>query len=136
MPSIFANPLVSSSGDIAALEVRMDDAEDRITTLEAGGVTPVPTYLAFSDSPYTVLNTDTFLVCDCTNGPITINLLAVASATELVVTKSDATSSAVVMDGNGSQTLDEDLTFSLTTRNATVRLIPEVSNNKYLIAAD
>lgn len=136
MPSILANPLVSSSGDVSALEVRVTDVEDRVTVLEGGGVTPVPTYLAFSDSPYTVLSTDTFLVCDCTDGAITLNLITVASAGELAVTKSDASSNAVVMDGFGTERLDDDLTFSLVTKDATVRLIPEASNSKYLIAAD
>lgn len=135
MPSILANPLVSSGGDISALEVRMTDAEDRITVLEAGGVTPTPTYLTFSDSPYTVLSSDTFLVCNCTGGAITVNLRAVATAGTLVVTKSDASGNAVILDGNGSETVDEDLTFLLTTRNAELRLIPEPSNNKYLIDA-
>lgn len=133
MPSIFANPLVSSSGDVAALETRMTSAEGRITTLEAGGITPTPTYLTFSDSPYTVLASDTFLVCDCTGGPITVNLRAVASAGTLVVTKSDASGNAVVLDGHGTETLDQDLTFSLTARNSDLRLIPEPANNKYLI---
>ena len=71
-----------------------------------------------ADSPYTVLSTDYTIICDCTDGAITVNLPAVASnlGRVLNIKKIDATGNAVTADGNGSETIDDALTAVISGR--------------------
>ncbi len=82
-------------------------------TAGGGGSPAAVKTITNADSPYTQLATDETLVCDCTDGPITVNLLAVASANgDLWVSKSDNTSNAVTLDAYGAETIAGSGTYS------------------------
>ena len=82
----------SSSNVVAAME---------------GGVRGVRT-IDDTDSPYTVVATDSVLVCDTTGGAITVNLPAAADVPgqQLTVKKVSGGVNAVTLDGNGAEEID------------------------------
>ncbi len=64
-----------------------------------------------TDSPYDVLVTDYSIMCDCTNGAVTVNLPAAASFTNRIINigKTDSSSNAVTIDPNGSELINNEL---------------------------
>lgn len=82
---------------------------------------------------YTVVESDRdkVILVDATSGAITISLLAAATAGNgfrLVVKKVDNSSNAVIVDGNGSETIDGATTSSMSTQYDSINLICNGSN--------
>jgi hypothetical protein len=76
------------------------------------------------DSPYTVLATDETILCDCTGGAITVNLIASATAInqQFHVKKIDGTSNTLTVDGSGAETIDGDTTYVLGVKYESITL--------------
>lgn len=81
--------------------------------------------ILFAASPYTVLVEDEYVECNAVGGVITNNLPALATVLGLSFTfaKTDATANAVVLDGNGAETINGALTFSLLAQNDVVTIL-------------
>jgi hypothetical protein len=83
---------------------------------QGGGVSPGSGgMVVVTTTPYNVTPSDTYLLVDCTIGPITINLLPIASrqATLLTIKKIDATVNPVIMDGFAGEFIDGSPTRNL-----------------------
>jgi hypothetical protein len=65
-----------------------------------------------NDSPYLVTVNDAFLPVDASTGSVTIALKPVAEARgkRLTIKKIDSSNNTVTVDGNGSETIDDELT--------------------------
>lgn len=77
------------------------------------------------------------IYCDATSAAFTVTLLAAATAADgftFAIKKTDGSAHAVTIDGNASETIDGDLTYSLANENDSVLLVCDGSNWK--IAAD
>jgi len=66
----------------------------------------------------TVATTDAILIADAAAATVTVNLPAAADSLGrmLVVKKIDSSGNYVVLDGNGSETIDDETTQSITTQ--------------------
>jgi hypothetical protein len=86
---------------------------------------PTRTALTFSSSPYTVLAADSFITVDATSGVTVVNLPATTGARHvLIIKKTDASTNAVSITPNGSDTIDLNAgVFSLNQQNATIWLL-------------
>jgi hypothetical protein len=89
-------------------------------------------FLTNADSPYTASNSDRgkLLAVDCSGGNVTINLPSIAgldltSAFVLGVKKTDATGNSVVLDADGTDTVDGGATKSISVTDAGTTLIPD-----------
>jgi len=92
----------------------------------AGDVTTI----VFGQTPYTVLDTDRTILCDCTGGAIQVDLIAAASAPNrmLSVKKIDSSENAVTIDANSTEEIDGELTEVLATQFASVSLETDASD--------
>lgn len=82
---------------------------------------------------YTVLAGDRnkIILCDATSAAFTVTLLAAATAGDgftLTIKKTDATTNAVTIDGNASETIDGALTAGLATQYTSMTIISDGSN--------
>lgn len=76
-----------------------------------------------TDSPYTVLSTDTTIIADTSAGNITINLQAISGQDGRVLQiKHIAASNTTTIDGNASETIDGSTTIALSTQYESVIL--------------
>jgi hypothetical protein len=79
-------------------------------------------------SPYTVLATDSVIVCDATSGAVVINLpAATGTGREITVKKTDSTSNACTPTRAGSDLIDGATTYSLTVQYAASKVIDQAS---------
>jgi len=96
--------------------------------------------IVFSDSPYTVTDLDHILLCDCTNGEITLNLPVVASrqGKPYVIIKTDTTTNAIVLDGSTTEPVGGQLTQKITNPHQGVMIYAEslVATGWQMIAWD
>lgn len=79
---------------------------------------------------YTVLTTDQVNFGDATSGAFTYTLPTAVgnSGLELFFKKTDSSTNAITLDGNGSETIDGALTIKLHTKNQFVKLVSNNSN--------
>ncbi len=82
---------------------------------------------------YTVVAADrnSTILVDATAGNLTMTLLAAATATngfEITFKKTDASANTVILDGNGSETLDGSATYTITDQNECVTFVCDGSN--------
>jgi len=85
---------------------------------------------AISSSPYTVLAADSYITCDATTGPITINLpAATGSGREISVKKIDSTANACTPTRAGSDTIDGATSYSLTVQYAASKVVDQASGS-------
>jgi len=100
-----------------------------------GGGPVVPTNISFSNSPYTVLSTDTFLAVDTAGGAVVIDLVAAASRS-LPITIKDMTGHAntnpMSIVPNGAETIDGLSPYSVGSDFGGVQLIPQTGG--YMVA--
>ena len=91
--------------------------------------------IANADSPYTQVDTDQTLVADCSDGGITVNLLALASATgDLFVSRSDASSNTLTLNASGAETIMGAGTFSgISDQYASIILRPDSARGVWLV---
>jgi hypothetical protein len=89
-----------------------DEQVDAASALSATTLTEIDD----SDSPYTVLSTDTLIVVDASGGAVQINLPAVASSTgRTLVVKDDGSAGTnnITIEGSGAETVDGALNMVL-----------------------
>lgn len=100
------------------------DASKGLTTTPQGSFVAIVTKV-FADSPYTVVSTNEVVLCDTTNGAITVNLPAAASNTgrRLIVKKIDSALNNVTIDASGAELIDGVTTQTLTTQWASLTLV-------------
>lgn len=74
---------------------------------------------------YTLVTTDRVLIVDASSSNITVTLPAAASSPGFTynIKKSDATSNTVIVDGNGSETIDGGTTAVITTQYETIQVV-------------
>lgn len=111
--------------------MRPGKAKGPSTNSGTGGAPPVvPSYIigtskrvTFADSPYTVLATDTSLLCDTTGGSIVLQLPALAVLGDrLIFAKMDIGANAVSILPNGAETIDGFASYSISILNESVAL--------------
>lgn len=97
-------------------------------TLDGGIYTPV-TSIDDTDSPYTVLATDSVIIADATSGAITVNLPAVSGTDgrTIRVKKIDSSANAVTLDGNSSETIDDATTRVLSSQYDSITIVSDDS---------
>ena len=81
---------------------------------EGGRIAP-PTSIDNTDSPYTALASDHIILCNTTAGDITINLPAGVTGT--IYTIKNTGTGTLTIDGNGAETIEEELTQTISTLN-------------------
>lgn len=83
-----------------------------------------------SSTPYSAAITDGYILVDASGSAITVNLPTAIGNTgkALVIKKIDLTANVVTLDGSGSQTIDQSLTWLLTIPNEAIRIISDGSN--------
>ena len=90
------------------------DVDSGTITFKGGLITNV-TSIDDSDSPYTVLASDHVILCDTDADDITVNLPEGVTGTEYSIKNTgDGT---VTVDGYGTETIDDELTQSVSTLN-------------------
>lgn len=80
---------------------------------------------------YTAVVTDGIILVDASGGPVTITLYSganIGNTLFLAIKKIDSSGNAVTIDGEGSETIDDAASVSLTTQHEIVRLIPDGTN--------
>jgi len=82
---------------------------------------------------YTVLETDRdkLIKADATSGTLTVTLLAAATAGDgfrLAVKKTDSGSNTVIIDGNASETLDGNATYTIRNQNEAILFVCDGTN--------
>lgn len=111
--------------------MRPGKAKGPATSTGSGGAPPVtPSYIIGTSkritnamSPYTVLSTDTTLLCDTTAGNIVVQLPALAVMGDRVLfVKMDIGANAVSILPNGAQTIDGFSSYSISLLNESVAL--------------
>ena len=113
------------------LKPKLGNGSGRWNTFMSGMATHTQTVTAASD---TLVTTDCVVLCDCTSNAITINLpLANISGTGAAgktyhIKKIDSTSNTVTIDGNGSETIDGDLTKVITSQWDSLMIVSDGSN--------
>lgn len=90
-----------------------------------GAVTKV-----FADSPYTILEADDIIMCDCTSGAITIVLLtAVGRIGKIIdIKKIDSSANVVTIDANGAETIDGAATKAISIQYDSYTIISDGTN--------
>lgn len=85
---------------------------------------------AAKTTTYTLTNSDDVILADASSAGFTITLHAAASATSKVyrIKKTDSTSNTVIIDGNSSETIDGQLTYTLTAEGESVTIVTNGSN--------
>lgn len=99
--------------------------------LMRGGMLSNVTAITNALSPYTVTNVDHVILCDCSSGAITVDLLAAAApetARILHIKKTDSSGNAVTVDGNGSETIDLELTAEIVGQHDSLMIQSDGSN--------
>jgi len=96
------------------------------TLLGATAVTPNVITKVFGDSPVSAAINDVVLA-DTTAGNIIINLPA-ATSNAVIRIKKLVAANTITIDGNGTETIDGNLTHSLTVQSGTVTLFCDGSN--------
>lgn len=88
------------------------------------------TSITNSDSPYSAAITAGIILANATSGAITINLPTAVgnSGKVLIIKKSDLSGNVVTIDGSGSQTIDQSLTWTLTTPFERIAIVSDGSN--------
>jgi len=84
----------------------------------------------YSDSPYTLTSSDYTILCDCSSGAITINLPAANTCSGKIynIKKIDSSVNTVTIDGDGSETIDDELTQTIVNQNTILTLQSDGSN--------
>ncbi len=72
--------------------------------------------------------TDHTKLCDCTSNNITVNLDQANPGIQYVIKKIDSSANTVTIDANGSETIDGQLTVTLTAQYESVTLVSDGSN--------
>jgi len=70
-----------------------------------------------TDSPYTATDPNGVIAADSTSGDITVVLSAVVEGAITTIKKNDTSQNTITVDGDGSETIDGDLTTVLTGAN-------------------
>jgi hypothetical protein len=106
---------------------------------DLGGSYPGPTVrqihdsvtaIAYSNSPYSVAATDSYISCNATSGAVVINLPATTgSGREITVKKLDSSANACTPTRAGSDTIDGAATISITAQYAAVKLLDAASGS-------
>lgn len=84
-----------------------------------------------SATDLTVTDGNTVVLASASAGGVTITLPSAGGSNKnrmIVVKKTDSTSNGVVIDPNGSETIDGDTTLTITTENASVMIVSDGSN--------
>lgn len=99
-----------------------DDLTEGTTQKFAGAAFNVATKTA----NYTVTDANDVILVDCTSGPVTITLHAVATAKQKAYNfkKIDASTNAMTIDGNAAETIDGAANVSTTTQYTNYTLVP------------
>lgn len=89
-------------------------------------------YKVYSDSPISVVDGDagTFFYVDCTSGNVVINLpsiaaLSLSTSWSIGIKKTDASANTITINVNGSDEIDGASSYSITSQNEGVILIPD-----------
>ena len=79
---------------------------------------------------YTATNNDDVILCNATSAAITITLYTAVGneGQKLDIKKIDSSSNNVTIDGDSTETIDGDLTFSLTAKDESVTIVSDNSN--------
>lgn len=79
---------------------------------------------------YTTIATDHTILCNAATAAITVSLIAAALFTglTLVIKKIDSSANAITIDGNGAETIDDDLTVALLSKDESVPITSDGSN--------
>lgn len=85
---------------------------------------------AFGDSPYTALTTDETIKYDTSGGASTVNLYTAVgnSGRSITIIKTTDDNNVLTVDGNSTETINSELTISLTYQYEKVTLISDGSN--------
>lgn len=118
---------------VLATSAAGDPPTSSIWTIDNGLATEQLWTTVSKSANYTVVESDRdkVILVDATSGVITISLLAAATAGNgfrIVVKKIDNSSNAVIVDGNGSETIDGATTSSMSTQYDSINLISNGTN--------
>lgn len=83
-----------------------------------------------ADSPYTVLSTDYLILADASSGAITINLPTASGITgkQYIIKKIGTDYNNITIDGNASETIDGDTTYTLHLPREWVKIVSDGTN--------
>ena len=108
----------------AEVKGNLEDLNDRLNAL---GWTVVSK--TSGDSPYTT-DVDEHVNGDATSGPITVNLPAASgnAGKTIQVKKTDSSTNAITIDGNGSETINGAATKTISAQHTVLTLLCDGSN--------
>ena len=91
--------------------------------------------LTSADSPYTILSTDSVLVCDCSGGAITLNLPSATGndGRMLIIKKTDSSANVVTITPDGSDTCD---VASVDNQDDSIAIVCDEPNTNWVLTAD
>lgn len=91
---------------------------------------PAVTDIDNTDSPYTALATDWVVLCDCTAGAITINLMTAVGieGREITIKKIDSSSNYVTIDPAGAETVEGETTGEVQQEGESWTLVSDGAN--------
>lgn len=115
--------LISSTGPFSAIA---SQAQAEAGTDNTTGMTPLRTLQSIQANAaisnlttkaidYTILSTDNTIICNASVANLTMTLPDASTVTNQVfnIKKADATAYTIIIDGNGTDTIDGELTFTL-----------------------
>jgi hypothetical protein len=91
---------------------------------------PLVTEIDNGDSPYTQLADDWLVLCDCTAGDITVNLLTASGVEgrEITFKKVDSSTNKVVIDPDGTETVEGETDGNITLEGESWTLVSDGAN--------
>lgn len=97
-------------------------------SISPGGV--VVRTVVTKTTTYTATTSDSVILCDANGGAFTVTLPAAADETGLVldIKAIDVTGGSVEIDGDGSETIDGALTYTLTVQYQSLTIVSDGSN--------
>lgn len=132
------NLLLSSTGPFSAIA---SQAQAEAGTDNTTGMTPLRTLqtiqehalvlaLTTKNTDYTILSTDSTIICNASTVNLTMTLPAAGTVTNQIynIKKADATVYTIIVDGNGSETIDGASTFTLTSQWECITVQSDGSN--------
>jgi hypothetical protein len=119
-PLVATDEFHVNRGDTSSVSVTAADVATYASSNAAVDATTVTT------TPYTVLSTDHTLIVDDAIGIMTIDLLAAASESgQRLQIKKIGNTANVIIDANGSETIDRGLTATLTTQYENLTIVSD-----------
>lgn len=126
----------SISAQYGMVTIVSDQEANKWLTTGSNSLTDILTSVTTVTTTYTALDSDEIIIADASGGAFTVTLPAVSGVPdgkEYTVIKSDTSTNLVTIDGNGSETINDDTTKAIGNRYGSITMKADVTGGKWLM---